>query len=164
MLSFKSFISEATEIFDDDKGKHYITDVGPHKVGVHFYPNGNDRYEVGVDINHTDQTRIRNKMSKEHRQAAVLTAMSHIRHFIKNQKPYELIAKGNSQFKRKMYRNFVDILHSRTPGADKSHSASYSKITFPPTEDQAQRISAIKSSNLSKMREIAARRTASNPN
>lgn len=161
MLSFKSFIflSEADINKDEDGNIHYTSSVGEHKVATRFFHNGNDRYEVGFDVNGSDQTRERNKLTPEERQQAVLHVVRHVRHFINNSKPLELEAKGNTEEKKKFYSAIFQKAREMYPGSQTTGT----RIKFQPSnEKQKSYLQSVRMANVAKMKELASRRQQMN--
>ena len=165
MLTFKEYL--ILEQFDVEVSKHgshtYSTKIGDHTFRTTFLNKSTSeksvpgRYEIGVtrqgpkDEKPTDALSGRSNVPAEHRLNAILAVRGHINHFMKNQKPYELHAEGNTREKRKVYRGLFDSLGSRS-GGEVGHSDTASRIRFKPTEEQASKAEQIKSSNLAKIK------------
>jgi len=173
MISFKEFVllDEAFEVEKTKMGSHiYTHPIGEegHKIRTSFFNRSTDktvpgRYEISVarvdpEGNVSDNLAGRTNLSPETRFNMIRAVGSHVNHFIKNNKPYELYGGGNTRAKRELYPLLMKPLSKRY-GAETTHSSTISAMRFPPTPEQKEKVDAIKKSNLEKIKAAAKKRT-----
>lgn len=156
MYTFKKYYNliEDYSVHTDEKGTHYTSYVGPHKIRTMFFPDGNDRHEIGFELNDSDEIKDLDKLNSRERQAAIFHVVSHVKHFVNNNKPLELYARGNTERKKEAYKNIINIAKNKIADSDVTHSSTKSTIKFPPTEEQSKMLANIKATNIAKMKAI----------
>jgi len=171
MFSFIDFLSEEFDVQQDPNSKNvrYTTAIGDKHIHTHFVHRKGERYEIAVERRDppseefpegkpTEHFDGREKMSMMERHRSGMAVLSHVRHFIDQNKnkelPLELVAGGNTDRKKEAYKHIFRHLKTKLPDVNYHEADRYARLRFDPTPEQMTNVARVKETNKQKMKSI----------